>query len=121
MTLSLPATSSTATYPMGTLKCFESMNFTTLSDSMIQPESGGVVGEEARHHLWSLQGDEDPLRSHDLGIGRTSSLIATASNKGSHLGSIVEYNDDILGFGNETPSVNIIIEPDVQGLQWAVP
>ncbi|KAK8691401.1 hypothetical protein V6N13_074912 [Hibiscus sabdariffa] len=69
MTLSLPATSSTATYPMGTLKCFESMNFTTLSDSMIQPESGGVVGEEARHHLWSLQGDEDPLRSHGSAMG----------------------------------------------------
>ncbi|KAL4385300.1 hypothetical protein GQ457_15G026910 [Hibiscus cannabinus] len=42
MALSLPATSSIAAYPTGTLNCFESLNFTTLSDSMIQPGSGDV-------------------------------------------------------------------------------
>jgi hypothetical protein len=40
--LSLPATSSTAASPKGTLKCLLSMNFTALSDSIIQPGSGDV-------------------------------------------------------------------------------
>ncbi|MCI71444.1 hypothetical protein A2U01_0092707, partial [Trifolium medium] len=39
MALSRPATSSTAPSPNGTLKCFESMNFTALRDSTIQPGS----------------------------------------------------------------------------------
>ncbi|RXH74201.1 hypothetical protein DVH24_028922 [Malus domestica] len=43
MTLSLPATSSTAPFPNGTLKCFASMNFMALRDSMIQPGSGDVA------------------------------------------------------------------------------
>ena len=42
MALSLPARSSTAARPKGTLKCFLSMNFTALRDSMIQPGSGDV-------------------------------------------------------------------------------
>lgn len=40
--LSLPATNSIAAKPEGTLKCFESIIFTALRDSMIQPGSGDV-------------------------------------------------------------------------------
>lgn len=42
MALSLPAINSIAEKPKGTLKCFESIIFTALRDSMIQPGSGDV-------------------------------------------------------------------------------
>lgn len=42
MALSLPASSSTAAFPKGTLKFFASMNFTAFRDSTIQPGRGEV-------------------------------------------------------------------------------
>ena len=42
MALSLPPISSIAASPEGTEKCFESMYFTGLRDSMIHPGSGEI-------------------------------------------------------------------------------
>ncbi|KAK8476378.1 hypothetical protein V6N13_029966 [Hibiscus sabdariffa] len=97
------------------------MNFTALSDSewgceilLLGRKQDTVCGVyKAMRTLF-----EDMVLYQIIYNVKQSNRIEQRTTGGIFLNpGIVEYNGSILGFGNETPSVNIITEAAVQGLQ----
>ncbi|KAF4361014.1 hypothetical protein F8388_016823 [Cannabis sativa] len=124
MALSLPATSSTAYFPDGTLKCLESMNFTALRDSMIHPGSGDVASSclggmsTPLEELKSLCGPSSKVNRQKL--LNSNSIQEWATSRVLLNTRIVECYSNITGSGSESPSINITTETVIKSLQWKI-